>query len=107
MESTDRGRTFPIKSWDDPYFDILAASEFVLCPNGDDVWTYRFFESCLCGAIPVVEQTCALYEGFHLYTMNDQPTNMVWTEELAAENQRKAEELLTVPTADLTRAIGL
>jgi hypothetical protein len=32
---SDRGRNFPIKSWDDYYFRVLADTEFVLCPSGD------------------------------------------------------------------------
>ena len=59
-----RGRHFPGKSWDEEYFKLLSRSQFVLCPSGDHVWTYRFFEAALCGALPIVEKTCDAYSGF-------------------------------------------
>ena len=53
--ASKKGRILPYKAWDEDYYNMLSKSRFVLCPNGDHVWTYRFFESILCGAIPVVE----------------------------------------------------
>ena len=50
----------------------MAKSKFVLCPNGDFIWTYRFFEAIACGAIPIIEDDLPLYDGFQYYKM-DQP----------------------------------
>lgn len=68
---TNNGRHFPRKAWDEEYFNRLLNSKFVLCPDGDFVWTYRFFEAIICGAIPIVENKCNAYEGFRYLTIND------------------------------------
>lgn len=68
---SNRGRVFPVKAWDDEYYSFLLQSAFVLCPSGDYVWTYRFFEAIMCGAIPIVEEVCDAYEGFLFYKMSD------------------------------------
>lgn len=36
---------FQKKSWDTEYYDILSQSKFVICPSGDFIWSYRFFEA--------------------------------------------------------------
>lgn len=38
-----------------PYFDILAQSQFTLCPGGDQPWSYRFLEAILARSIPIVD----------------------------------------------------
>lgn len=62
-----RGRCDSTKVYDKIYFDKMAQAKFALCPNGDFTWTYRFFEAILCGAIPIIQHYCELYEGFHFY----------------------------------------
>jgi hypothetical protein len=99
MSSSCLGRRFPTKAWDDTYVDTLGRSRFALCPNGDSVWTYRFFEATMCGAVPIVEQSCELYEGFHYYTMADH--DYVWSIEKAEHNYQLCAQQLTVPKADL------
>jgi hypothetical protein len=37
------------------YFQTMASSKFVLCPGGDAPWSFRFYETLLCGSIPIVE----------------------------------------------------
>jgi hypothetical protein len=59
-----RGRSEATKVYDKTYFDKMAQSKFVLCPDGDFVWTYRFFEAILSGAIPVIQNHCSLYRGY-------------------------------------------
>lgn len=86
VSSSSRGRRFPIKSWDADYYSILLNSKFVLCPSGDFIWTYRFFESILCGAIPIVEDSCDLYEGFIYYKMNSINVNYFWSQEIVEYN---------------------
>ena len=36
------------------YFKTMCSSEFILCPAGDGPWSFRFYESLLCGSIPIV-----------------------------------------------------
>jgi hypothetical protein len=99
--SSERGRVFPWKAWDDEYFKLLGRSSFVLCPSGDFVWSYRFFEAVLCGAIPIVEETCPAYTGFHFHTFADAARTLVWNEAIAAANFDLARARLTVPLAEL------
>lgn len=95
--SSKRGRKFPIKSWDDEYFKLLANSEFVLCPNGDYIWTYRFFESIMCGAIPIIEDYCSLYDGFRFKTIEEPIQKMKWSQEDAEHNYNLCQSRLTIP----------
>ncbi|HLP02519.1 MAG TPA: hypothetical protein VK163_10890 [Opitutaceae bacterium] len=99
--SSERGRVFPWKAWDEDYFRLLARAEFVLCPSGDFVWSYRFFEAVLCGAIPIVEEPCGAYAGFQFRTFADDARSLIWDEATAAANFALAHERLTVPSAEL------
>ncbi len=99
--SSDRGRSFPVKSWHDEYFRTLSNSKFVLCPNGDFVWSYRFFESILCGAIPVVEEGCPAYQGFRFYTMADAMGELEWRQEDAEYNYALCTQRITFPRQEL------
>ncbi len=107
MWSSERGREFPGKSWDEEYQALLARSRFVLCPCGDHVWSYRFFEAALCGAIPVVERTCAAYQGFQFRTMDDPLDGLRWSLDEARHNFALCRERLTVPRAELDAEIAL
>jgi hypothetical protein len=104
--SSRRGRHFPGKSWDEEYYELLARSQFVLCPSGDYVWTYRFFEAALCGAIPIVESTCDAYAGFRYQTMRDPARELQWRREDAEHNYALCRDLLTVPSDVLSREIA-
>jgi len=99
--SSDRGRRFPIKAWDEHYYRVLAESEFVLCPSGDFVWSYRFFESILCGAIPIVEEECPAYNGFQFYSFHDDFSQLKWTREIALQNYNDCLSRITISTAEL------
>jgi hypothetical protein len=99
---SDEGRVFPRKAWNVGYYALLLQSQFVLCPDGDYgdrgvAWTYRFFESALCGAIPIVQNACGAYDGFVFHTMAEPLSNMVWSAGVAEHNFRLAMERLTVP----------
>jgi hypothetical protein len=61
---SDKGRTEKERDFDLFYFKTIARSKYALCPSGDFVWTYRFFEACLNYAFPIIEQEHPLYEGF-------------------------------------------
>jgi hypothetical protein len=103
---SERGRRFPIKAWDEDYFRMLAASEAVLCPNGDFVWSYRFFEACLCGALPIVEEASPLYEGFRYRLMTGPRDPGPWSIELAEHNYRLCVDRIVVPREVLDRELG-
>lgn len=103
--SSNRGRVFPVKAWDEEYFQLLADSKFVLCPSGDYIWTYRFFESIMCGAIPIIEKTCSAYEGFRYFTMDDSISSLKWSEEDANYNFQLCFERLTVSFEELNQEI--
>lgn len=104
--SSTRGRHFPGKSWDDDYFQLLADSQFVLCPNGDFVWSYRFFEAAMCGAIPIVQQDCPAYAGFRFRTMSESAHGMEWSREDADHNYQLALERLVIPLDQLSEQIA-
>lgn len=65
------GRIEETRDKDDQYFKTLGQTSFALCPNGDFVWTYRFFEAVFLKAIPVVEEDCELYDGYKYYKLGD------------------------------------
>ena len=101
-----RGRHFPGKSWDAEYFELLGRSQFVLCPSGDYVWTYRFFEAALCGALPIVEKTCDAYSGFRYTAMTDPACDRQWSSDDAEHNYARCKELLTIPVSSLNSEIA-
>lgn len=103
--SSRRGRSYPGKAWDDDYFALLGRSRFVLCPPGDFVWTYRFFEAVLCGAVPVVEESCDAYEGFTYHEMSQDPSSLNYDPDVVAANHRLAVERLTVASDELHDAV--
>lgn len=37
------------------YFETMCQSRFVLCPAGDSLWSFRFYETLMCGSLPIVE----------------------------------------------------
>ncbi len=104
--SSERGRRFPTKAWDEEYFQMLADSEFVLCPSGDYVWSYRFFEACLCGAIPIVEQASPVYDAFRYRLMTDPRDDRPWSAADAEHNFRSCAERIVVPIPELDRELA-
>ena len=108
--SSERGRRFPTKAWDDDYYDLLARSQCVLCPSGDYLWSYRFFEAVLCGALPIIEEPVPLYDGFRYRTMAD-AGDPAWSAADAEHNFRLCRERIEVPrealNAELARLVTL
>lgn len=103
--ATERGRRFPGKVWDAEYFQSMGRAQFVLCPDGDFVWTYRFFEACLVGAIPVIQNVCSLYDGFHVARAGA-TAPLKYNAQKARENAQRAMLMLTVPKRELAYALG-
>jgi hypothetical protein len=104
--SSERGRRFPTKAWDQDYYRMLADSQSVLCPSGDYVWSYRFFEACLCGALPIVEEASPLYEGFRYGLMTEPRTDGPWSAADAEHNYRTCVERIVVPVEELDRELA-
>jgi hypothetical protein len=108
---SDDGRVFPKKSWNTDYYAALLEAEFVLCPDGDFskdgvAWTYRFFESILCGAIPVIENSCPAYAGFRFRTMREPLGSLVWSRADAEANFELALQRLSVDAASLREEVA-
>jgi hypothetical protein len=55
IDSQSRATQFRIIKDNLPYFQTMASSKFVLCPAGDAPWSFRFYETLMCGSIPIVE----------------------------------------------------
>lgn len=104
--SSNRGRSFPRKAWDEDYYNLLSKSQFVLCPSGDYKWSYRFFESIMCGAIPIVEEGCESYCGFNYHTFDDPASDLVWSEDKALQNISLFYERAMVPAGKLGEEIA-
>lgn len=37
------------------YFETMRQSKFCLCPAGDSLWSFRFYEVLMCESIPIVQ----------------------------------------------------
>lgn len=101
IKSSNNGRVFPKKIWDPDYYNVLSSREFALVPNGDFVWTYRFFEAVLCGAIPIIEEECKHYQGFYYYSMNGNNAEIVWKQSIVEHNYQMARKILTISRQQL------
>jgi hypothetical protein len=103
---SNRGRTDAKNGWDPVYYEPLAAAEFGLCPHHTDwpgprehLWTYRFIDCLLVGAIPVVFRSTPLAgwltDGFH-YAWDD-AGEFRYSLEHALANRALAEERFRLP----------
>ena len=71
------GRQKAGKILDINYWKILRRSQFVFCPAGDFGWTYRFYESILAGACPIIEQDNQQYiKDFYFIKLGDPLPNV-------------------------------
>lgn len=86
IDSSNKGREFPLKTFDKDYFDEMKKYRFVFCPDGDFVWSYRFFETIMCGAIPIVENESALFSGFYYYNLKSDLNSIEWNKEWVIKN---------------------
>ena len=99
------GRRWPEKAWDQDYVAALGRAQFALCPNGDFVWTYRFFEAAAAGAIPIIEEYCDLYDGFVFHMFDEPVDKLEWTSAATEHNAALVRLRLTVPVDELATAI--
>lgn len=92
--------------YDASYFEWLAKAEFGLCPHEAhwqaskaNMWTYRFAECCMTGAIPVQFRRTPLgarfTDGFHYVW--DNAAAFTYDPAKAAANRRLAEERFRLP----------
>jgi hypothetical protein len=105
LRYTRTGREWPEKAWDPGYVAALGGAQFALCPSGDFVWTYRFFEAAAAGALPIIEDFCDLYDGFVFHTFDEPARSFEWTVTAAEHNAALVRDRLTVPTDELAEAI--
>lgn len=88
-----RGRDEQTKANDTSYWEAMRMAKFAPCPNGDFTWTYRFFEACICGAIPIIEDFAECYSGFKFYRADETP---VYREDWVKHNRMKVEREMTL-----------
>jgi hypothetical protein len=69
--NSNRGRNIKTKIKDEKYFKLMSKAKFTLCPNGDFIWTYRFFEAIIFKSIPIIEEECEIYKGYKFYKKED------------------------------------
>lgn len=102
VEESDRGRDPRSKGeFDLRYYARLSVARFGLCPHHrnwtgsrEKLWTYRFVDCCLVGAIPVVFRATPLSEGFvngFFYRYDDDP-EFEYVPSEARRNRREAEK---------------
>jgi len=93
-------------TYDATYFGWLGRAEFGLCPHEPEwtasttnMWTYRFAECCLAGAIPVQFRATPLGEKFTagFYYVWDKDATFTFNADAAAANRRLAEERFRLP----------
>lgn len=74
------------------YFQTMRQSKFCLCPIGDAIWSFRFYEVLMCGSIPIVEsihhtyRTVQEYKLKYSYYLKDPHTNHVYDENMVKNN---------------------
>jgi hypothetical protein len=96
IESNKNGRIFPVKSFDEDYFISLSRYKFSFCPDGDFTWSYRFFESIMCGSIPIIENNCPLFDDFYYYKLSDNLNNLSYHEEWCTHNLKLLKDKFTL-----------
>ena len=93
-------------AFDAAYFEQMAQAEFGLCPHEPgwgatraNMWTYRFAECCMTGAIPVQFRATPLGEAFTagFYYVWDDDAEFIYDPERAAQNRALAEERFRLP----------
>lgn len=105
--STDAGRDEAMKGeWDQTYYDRMGRAQFGLCPHHpgwpgprDTLWTYRFIECCMVGAIPVQFRATPLAESFtdgFRYRWDDEAV-YEYDPQAAAHNRALAETRWRLP----------
>lgn len=87
------GRIADKKVMDEWYFTEMSKAKFVLCPNGDFIWTYRFFEAAIFKAIPIIEEYTKIYEGYKYYKKGD---DYIYRIDWVEHNYNKVKQEMTI-----------
>ena len=80
------------------YFETMKKSKFSLCPAGDSLWSFRFYEILMCGSIPIVESWHHTYRTreesilTYSYYLNEPQSNHIYNEEMINNNYKIFEE---------------
>lgn len=90
------GRKFPVKTFDIEYFNEMKNFKFIFCPDGDFIWTYRFFETVMCGGIPIIENEAEIYQGFKYYKLGDNLSELQWRPDWVSHNIEILKEKFTL-----------
>jgi len=61
------------QTFDRSYFEVMAASNFTLCPGGDMPWSMRFYEAIAAGSIPIIAKPMFDLSAPHLWALWDIP----------------------------------
>lgn len=86
-----------LQYFDDSYFQVMAASNFTLCPGGDRPWSMRFYEAIMSGSIPILgseefdlsaPDLWPLLRVPYKFYLLDSPEPFVYKKEWAEENMR-------------------
>jgi len=93
IKHSERGRDIKIKVKDEEYFNEMSKAKFTLCPNGDFIWTYRFFESIIFKSIPIIEDYCDHYDGYYFYRHNDE---YIYRKDWVDANLKKLKNEMTI-----------
>jgi len=80
------------------YFEAMCQSKFVLCPGGDEPWSFRFYETLMCKSIPIVESWHHTYRTReeagvkYKYCLNSDFTPHIPYDTFVAKNTKKFEK---------------
>jgi hypothetical protein len=92
--------------WDEGYFARLGAAQLGLCPHHPNwggpwktLWTYRFIECCMVGAIPVLFRVTPLGKAFTegIRYVWDDDDSFTYSVEDALHNRAVAEQKWSLP----------
>lgn len=78
--------------FDTNYYRIMCKSKFTLCPNGDSLWSMRFYEAIACMSIPILPDSDSFRSkleeriGYHFFLPEDPH---IFSDEIAEENFMK------------------
>ncbi len=92
--------------WDQDYYEQMGRAQFGLCPHHpnwqgpwDRMWTYRFIECCLVGAVPVCFRATPLAPAFTegIEFVWDDAAEFVYDRATALRNREVAEQRWRLP----------
>jgi hypothetical protein len=99
---TNAGRQVENKVFDRAYWNLMNQSQSVYCPAGDFGWSYRFYESIMSGALPIIDKLKDEAFAKDFFTVNVIPSEkQVRSLEALIERNRRTARLLVTAREDL------